>query len=109
MCENQERKMPKDNWEKFAIITKSISLLLIPLVIAFWGKAIDTTLKKQEIAYKYIEIAISVMKEKPAENNSKIKNWAVEVLRTYSPIPIDSQELQELQISQMKNVLGEWK
>jgi hypothetical protein len=92
MSKDQESTPEKDRWDKFKII----ALIAVPLVIGFFGHSINSTLKQREIEVKYVEIAVSILREKPSEQTAGLRDWAVEVLRSYSPIPLGADVIEEL-------------
>ena len=95
--------MPKkDFWDKIKIIFTIIT----PFIIIFFGMLINTTLQKNQIKVKYIEIATDILSDKPAEDNIVLRNWAIEILKENSPIVITpeiEQQMKENSIS--KNYL----
>jgi hypothetical protein len=61
----------------------------------FSGYIINKTLQKNEIAVrnveisvKFIEIATDILSAKPTEDNIELRNWAIQILKKYSPIEI---------------------
>jgi hypothetical protein len=86
----------KDCWDKFKIIINVFALIAVPVLIGLYGHFINSTLKKKEIEVKYIEIAVSILREKPNDETAGLRNWAVDVLRSYSPIPINKDVIEEL-------------
>lgn len=86
----------KDCWDKSKIIINTVALIAVPVLIAFYGHSINLTLKKKEIEVKYIEIAVSVLRERPSDETAGLRNWAVDVLSSYSPIPISTDVIEEL-------------
>ncbi len=84
--------MPKkDCWDKWKIVLT----ILTPIAIIFSGYFIKVTLQKNEIAVrnveisvKFIEIATDILSDKPTEDNIELRNWAIQILKKYSPIEI---------------------
>ena len=86
----------KDRWDKFKIIINVAALIAVPVLIAFCGHSINSTLKNREIEVKYIEIAVSVLRDRPGDETAGLRNWAVDVLRSYSPVPLNKDVIEEL-------------
>ena len=103
----------KDCWDKLIIIVFIISSIIIPIVIAISGYYINTTLQKNEIvvrnveiSVKFIDIATDILSDKPTEDKIVLRNWAIEILKENSPIiitPEIEQQMKENSIS--KNYL----
>jgi hypothetical protein len=84
--------MQKDGWDKFKII----AVLILPIVIGVCGYFINSTLKQREIKVRYVEIAVNILREKPRQETNALRDWAVDVLSSYSPIPLRADAINEL-------------
>jgi type IV secretory pathway VirB4 component len=92
--------------QKFQYISTGISVLVIPIIVAYYGNLIQermhdkqleenkTALKveeennKNQLANEYIKLAINILKDKPSENNKELRTWAVAVVNKYSDIKL---------------------
>lgn len=86
----------KDNWDKFEILGKVIGVLLIPIAISYFGHQYNKSLQQNEIKLKYIEIATSILRDKPNKETKEIRSWAIDVLSKYSLVGFDKKALKEL-------------
>jgi len=92
MSKDQNSGLQKDWWDKLQII----AVIAVPIVIGISGYFINSTLKQREIEVRYLENAVSILREKPNEETVALRNWAVEILRSYSPIPISAEAIEEI-------------
>ena len=82
----------KDNWDKIRII----GILLIPIILAILGWNVDNSFKESDIKMKYIEIAIDILRDKPKEETTSLRLWAMKVISQYSLVKFDDNALNEL-------------
>jgi len=92
-----EANIRKDGWDMFSIIANPIILALVPIVLAFYGSSINKTLKEKEIGVKYIEIATELLSEKPSSDSKALRDWAIDVIQTYSLVPFSKEAIAELE------------
>ncbi|GKT21657.1 hypothetical protein [Acidovorax sp. SUPP3334] len=67
----------------WAPIVASLMLGLSGLVIQY--RASDAALKKD-----YVAAALSILKEKPSEQDAELRTWALKVFSEHSPVPLPS-------------------
>jgi hypothetical protein len=71
---------------------KGIAALLgavaIPVVIAYVGNAHNAALKEQELRAQYVEIAVSILTDAATEESGSVREWAIDVINSYSDIPM---------------------
>ena len=68
-------------WQSIASIAASIA---IPLILAIVGYIVQDKLSTEGLRKDYVQIAISILKERQDED---LRKWAVKVLDENSPIP----------------------
>ena len=80
---NAHRK-PGDLWDLAERITRILSLLAIPVVIAIVGGLIQSSLARRTVSQQYVQVAVSILtsKEKLDDN---LRSWAVDLLNDNSP------------------------
>lgn len=49
-------KKKKDLWDILQIGANSFAVIVVPVLIAYYGHSINTTLKDREIKQKYVEM-----------------------------------------------------
>jgi hypothetical protein len=84
----------KDWWDK----TKIIASVCTPIVIIVSGVVINSALKKSEIRVKYVEVAVSILKDKPRDDTKALRNWAIDVLESNSITPLSRDAIEELRM-----------
>lgn len=78
--------MAKDWLDKLKDFAQILSLVAIPLVVAWVGSAIQSAVKEREIRRDYVQIAIGILGAK--ETTPALRSWAVQVLELNSPVPL---------------------
>lgn len=89
---------PADRPEKASAVTwlditerivKMVSIaaipVVIPLALAFYSARVQQGAQRQTINRDYVELAVSILKEKPDNVRPDLRNWAVDLLAEYSP------------------------
>ena len=70
-------------------IAKIFSLLAIPIIIpialAIFSAKVQEGAQKETINRDYVQLALSVLKEKKEDVNPGLRNWAVDLLDEHSP------------------------
>jgi hypothetical protein len=87
----------KDCWDKCSIIANCFAAVCVPIIIVVCGLLINTNLKEKETNVKYVEIAVDILSEKPnPDSKSPLREWAIDVLKVYSPVDITDEVESEL-------------
>jgi len=80
---NAHRK-PGDLWDLAERITRILSLLAIPVVIAIVGALIQSSLARRTVSQQYVQVAVSILTSKEKLDPS-LRSWAVDLLNDNSP------------------------
>lgn len=80
---------PLTSWEKWKIISTSISLLLIPILLAFIANVYSESMKESELKVKYLELAVKILQEDPKPESETLRAWAVKLIDQYSDVELD--------------------
>jgi hypothetical protein len=83
-------------WQKLSAISGLVAAVVIPVVLALVGNWYSQAIKEREIQGRYVELALSILKEPPDRNNQNIRNWALQVIDRYSGVPLDVRTKEEL-------------
>jgi hypothetical protein len=83
-------------WKKLNIIISLIGIIAIPLVVVYVSHSIEKSIKNKELSAKYIEIAVSILKETPKEETKNLRNWAISIVNEHALIKLDKEILFEL-------------
>lgn len=59
-----------------------------PLVVAVIGAWYNIAIKESENQVRYVELAISQLSEKPSPETTALRNWAIDLLDSQSPIKL---------------------
>jgi len=86
----------KDTWDKLSSIAGLMASVLIPIVVVVVGNEYSATIKYAENSIKYTELAITVLDNKPTEENKNLRLWAIDVLNEYSGVNINEEAKNEL-------------
>ena len=90
---NRELQMSK--WELIERISKTLSIVAIPMVLAFGGWIIQQHLQNQTVSRDYVQLAVSILKE-PKDSNQEMRSWAVELLNQNSPTKFTTKVIDQL-------------
>jgi hypothetical protein len=78
-----------ESWAKNIFnISQGIALLLTPVVVAIIGVSVQRTLQTETINRDYVQLAVSILKEKPDDQEPQLRAWAVSLLAKYSPTDV---------------------
>ena len=96
---------PQKEWvsertlQKGVLIAQIISMLAIPIVVAFVGFFIQKAVQGETIKRDYVRLAVTLLapkkKEEP-EISSELKQWAIRLLNESSPVPLAASEIQSI-------------
>ena len=85
------------NWEMIERISKTLSIVAIPLVLAFGGWIIQQRLQDQTVSRDYVQLAVSILKEpKDSKINDEMRAWAVQLLNDNSPTKFNQRVFDQL-------------
>jgi type II secretory pathway component GspD/PulD (secretin) len=86
----------KDKWDKWHIVANSIAILLVPILVAYFGNQINTAIKDREISQKYVELAIGLLKVAPDSQSPALREWAINIVNANSSVRINEKVREEL-------------
>lgn len=78
-------------------ISKIVVSVATLFVIGYYANYLANLTKSKETDQKYVELSISILKNKPKESETfAIRKWALKVLDSCSPIKLDDSTKKEL-------------
>lgn len=83
--------MAKDGWDKAAVIGTLFGAVLTPIVIVGAGYYINRALQDRDVGAKLVSEAIGVLKGAPRDDSSPERQWAVQIMAKYSPVPFPTE------------------
>jgi hypothetical protein len=95
MAESDSDHMPLV-WEKAKAASTIVAALAIPIVIAYLGNSLSQAQKQEELAVRYVELAIGILRSEPTNDTRALRTWAVTVLGHYSQVPLSPEVQDEL-------------
>ena len=78
---------------------KAVGALLTPVAVIVVGGFLNNAIKEQETRARYVELAISILRDEPKQNNRNLRDWAVNVVNSYTDMKIQP-PVRELLLSQ---------
>lgn len=87
------------NWPEWL---KAFGVAVTPFVVAAVGYLITDAQKEREISLKYVEIAITVLREPPSKQNTALRKWAVRLIDHHASIKLSSEAKEELELAPFK-------
>jgi hypothetical protein len=92
--------IPKDIWDKLKSLATTISLIAVPILVAYIGSTFERGAKEAETRQRTVQLAVSILQEKPKEGSlSSLRDWAIIVINAYSGIPLPDSAKKELRVS----------
>lgn len=79
-----------------AAAVAALAAVAVPIAAAWISNTYSETSKDREIRARYVELAISILREQPSKENSPLRNWAVSVVNEYTTIPFSEAVKDEL-------------
>jgi hypothetical protein len=79
---------PKDIWDKLDVLSRIMSAIAIPAVIAIGGWYIQDFTTRQSISKDYVTLAISILEKPKSKEDSGLRDWAVDLLDHNAPIKL---------------------
>ena len=89
------RETVSNFWAKAESISKVLSAIAIPIVIAFGGWWIQNSITKQSISKDYVTLAIGILEKSKSEIDQSLRDWAVDLLAEYAPSKFPAETLEE--------------
>jgi len=78
------------------LLISLIDKLLIPLAIALAGWCISDALKEKDIRVKYVELAITILRDPPQKENTGLRTWATDVLNELALVKLPEEVKNDL-------------
>ncbi|WP_238866536.1 hypothetical protein [Achromobacter xylosoxidans] len=76
--------MAKDLLDKAKDWAQILSLIAIPVVVAYVGSDIQSSVKERELRRDYVQIATGILGSK--DTTPALRSWAVQILEVHSPV-----------------------
>jgi hypothetical protein len=84
-------------WEMVERISKTLSMIAIPVVLAFGGWIIQQRLQDQTLNRDYVQLAVSILKEpQDSKIDPEMRTWAVQLLNDNSPTKFNARVFDQL-------------
>lgn len=75
-------------WEKGKVNIGGFVTVLVPLVLALIGHWYTEALKERDLQGRFVQLAVSMLQDKPQKENTELRRWATEVIDRYSGVPL---------------------
>ena len=89
MDSTQKYWWERDSWSK--VIVSVVIPIIIGIVASVWGYFISSALKDKELKVKYVEIAVSILRDNPSKDTIPIRDWAVDVFEECSEVKLSKE------------------
>jgi hypothetical protein len=93
---NRESSTTVSGWETAERIAKTVSIALIPVVLAVGGWIIQARLADQTVRRDYVQLAVTILKDPPTQDNGDMREWAAKLLANESPVPFSATTISNL-------------
>lgn len=85
-----------NGWEKLKTLGTVIAAVLVPIAIAVVGNVYTEGMKEKEMEARYVELAVDILTQPPTDDTRAIREWATEVIKRYSDVPLTEPTRQAL-------------
>lgn len=86
----------RSTWEIRKDMALTFAAIATPLVVATIGAWYNIVIKESENRVRYVELAISQLSEKPSPTTAALRNWAIDLLDSQSPIKLTPEAKEQL-------------
>ena len=87
-------------WDKLKILSGAVAAVLVPVILLIVGQSYTAAIKEREVEAKFVELAISILKDRPNAGDASIREWATKVIDKYSGVELGDTAKQYLITSQ---------
>jgi LAS superfamily LD-carboxypeptidase LdcB len=77
-------------------IAIAVSSVISAVAIPFVGYWVSSAVKNKEIEGKFVELAVSILKEEPKPSQLNLRQWATDIINHYSGISLSKQAASDL-------------
>ena len=79
-------------------VAANVGIFSAPIVAAIIGGCYTQAIRDNEIRARYVEVAVAILRENPAEKTQtpNIREWAVKIINELSPIQLTQEAQKEL-------------
>ncbi len=81
-----------DSWNKTKIIIAGFATILVPVALGFIAQGFSSAIKNREIEGRFVEIAVSILSQKPSKEQRNIRVWAARIIDKYSGVKLGDAE-----------------
>lgn len=87
----------KESRERWKDVSHIVSLLATPVIVAFGGWYIQSTIAEGNIKKEYVQLALDVLRtshDKEDKDAKKLREWSLKMINEYAPIPLPPEAAQ---------------
>lgn len=103
-----DQRVSKDVWDKLLVFSGFIASVFVPIVVIVVANTYTTATKDSETRFRYIELAIGILRSEPISETQGLRSWAVAVVDRHSIVPLDPKVKQELLERRITVDYGTW-
>lgn len=86
----------RDIWDKLDVLSRIVSAIAIPSVIAIGGWFLQHSTSEESIRKDYVALAISILEKPKTKDDSGLREWGATLLNQNAPIPLPSAAVMQL-------------
>ncbi len=69
-----------------AAMVAAIGAALTPIIVAVVGNNVTTAIKEREVSSKFVELAVSILRDPPKKEQRELREWAVKIIGNHSGV-----------------------
>ncbi len=70
--------------------------VVLPIILLFVGNQFTAAIKEREVEGKFVELAVSILKEQPDKQSRNLRDWATQVITKYSRVALSPEATRDL-------------
>jgi hypothetical protein len=83
---------------------KAVGIVISPIAAIWIGNSFSESMKDRETQTRYVEVAISILREAPKPETQNLREWAVATVNAYAKIPLAGDARKELFEHQLSGI-----
>ena len=92
---------PSGAWRGSTLLERALAIaaVIVPLATTFVASEFATASARRSSDITMIQLAVGILETQPAQSDSSLRRWALEVMAQYSPVSMPDKLRRELQDS----------
>lgn len=85
-------KDKKDGWDIGVSLATIVSLLAVPVGIAYFGNKIQESIAERQTQREYVQLAVSILSTRPISKDDPLRPWAIQIIDQNAPVKLSAEQ-----------------